>query len=139
MQLLPYLNFSGQCREAFAYYQRIFGGEIGYSLTYAESPMADQFPGEEGNGMMHMELLFDGIQLMGADGPPAGSGEAANSVMLNLMVDSNEQAEKIFVSLSGEAQHVIQPIEENFWAHRFGMLVDRYGHTWMIMHGKSED
>lgn len=137
MQLLPYLNFSGQCREAFAYYQCIFGGEIGVAMTYGDSPMAEQFSEEEKSQMMHMELIFDDIKIMGADAP--STKEGSSNVMLNLMVDTNEQAETIFERLSQDAQQVTQPMEETFWAHRFGLLVDQYGQTWMIMHGKPEN
>ena len=32
----------------------------------------------------------------------------------------------------GQGGHVEMPIQETFWAKRFGMLTDRYGIPWMI-------
>ena len=31
-----------------------------------------------------------------------------------------------------EGGKVDMPIDETFWAHRFGMLTDRYGKSWMV-------
>lgn len=31
-----------------------------------------------------------------------------------------------------EGSHVQAPIQETFWARRFGMVVDRFGTPWMI-------
>lgn len=37
MHVTPYLNFNGHCREAFAHYQRVLGGEL-MLMTYAQMP-----------------------------------------------------------------------------------------------------
>ena len=29
------------------------------------------------------------------------------------------------------------PIQETFWAHRFGMLIDQFGIPWMVNHEKA--
>ena len=42
-----------------------------------------------------------------------------------------EEAERIFKALS-EKGTVTMPIEETFWATRFGMLIDQFGTPWMI-------
>ena len=34
MQLNPYLNFNGQCEEAFKFYERCLGGKIVFTMTY---------------------------------------------------------------------------------------------------------
>jgi PhnB protein len=51
------------------------------------------------------------------------------SVSLN--VDSIAEAERIFAALSEDGS-VQMPLEATFWAARFGMLVDRFGVSWMV-------
>ena len=41
------------------------------------------------------------------------------------------EADRIFGALS-DGGKINMPIQETFWAHRFGMLVDRYGTPWMV-------
>ena len=51
------------------------------------------------------------------------------SVSLN--VDSIAEAERIYHALA-ENGTATMPIQQTFWAARFGMLVDRFGTPWMI-------
>ncbi len=48
MQLNPYLQFKGNCEEAFKFYERCLGGKIAMMMRYGKSPMADQTPAEFG-------------------------------------------------------------------------------------------
>lgn len=50
---------------------------------------------------------------------------------MNVSVDDPAEAERVFKALS-EGGEVGMPIGETFWAHRFGMLTDRYGKAWMV-------
>lgn len=135
MDIIPYLGFHGQCREAFAFYAQALGGQVVASMTYAESPMADDMPAENRDHIMHAHLVADGANLMGADGPWNDGGNASQTCV-NVMVNDNAQAERIFAALA-EGGSVQMPIAETFWAHRFGMLTDRYGKPWMVNHLKT--
>jgi len=46
-------------------------------------------------------------------------------------VDSIAEAERLFNALVQNAT-VLMPLQETFWAARFGMLVDQFGVPWMI-------
>lgn len=128
MQLIPYLDFDGQCREAFDLYARVFNGKISQRFTYGESPMAAQTPPEGHGRIMHTQLECAGTVLMGADGPPQSH---ANKGCVNIQVEDTAEAERIFAALA-EGGSVQMPIGETFWALRFGMLTDRYGKGWMV-------
>ena len=133
MQFIPYLDFDGNCREAFAFYAQAFRGTIVAMMTYGESPMASQCePGVLGN-VMHACLDSGGGLLMGADGPMP-SGERRGGVV-NAQVTDPEDAERIFAALS-EGGSVQMPLQETFWALRFGMLTDRFGKGWLVNCGK---
>lgn len=128
MQFIPYLDFDGQCREAFDFYATVFKGTISFRMTYGESPMAGDMPKETHERIMHNTLESAGGIVMGADGPPGNKGAGG---CVNITVDSEAEAERVFKALA-EGGAVTMPIAETFWAKRFGMLTDRYGKAWMV-------
>lgn len=130
MQILPYLNFDGRCREAFEFYRAALDGQRLDVMTYGESPMAAEMPESSHPLVMHACLQVGGTMLMGADGPPPHAPDTAKD-FVNLMVDTPEEAERVWAHLS-EGAEVRMPLDATFWARRFGMLVDRYGKAWMV-------
>jgi PhnB protein len=137
MRFIAYLNFDGQCRAAFDLYREVFRGEIVMRMTYGDSPMRDEMPADSRDRIMHCQLEAAGAVLMGADGPPphTASGEGT---CVNVDVNSIEEAERIYAALSagGEVQ---MPLQETFWAHRWGAFTDRFGRPWMINCMKQPD
>ena len=132
MQLVPYIAFDGNCREAFEFYRDALDGEIVFSMTVGESPMGAQMPPESHGNLMHVELRARGAALMGADMQPGcGDGQAGTAGCVSIMLDSIEEAERVWAKLSQGAT-VGMPLEPTFWATRFGMLTDRFGKAWMI-------
>jgi PhnB protein len=47
--------------------------------------------------------------------------------------DSIPDAERIHNLLADSGQ-IFMPLQETFFAHRFGMLRDKFGTSWMIIH-----
>jgi PhnB protein len=135
MKLNPYLMFNGNCLEAFKFYEQCLGGTISNPFTYGESPMADQTPPEMQNHIMHLELVVDGMVLMGSDCPPDMFQEP-KGFHVCLLFDDIAKAETVFHGLA-ENGIVQMPIQETFWAHRFGMLVDRFCTPWMVNYLKT--
>ncbi|GGZ53108.1 VOC family protein [Lysobacter xinjiangensis] len=132
MQLVPYLAFDGDCREAFDFYRDAFDGEIVFTMTVGESPMAAQMPPESHARLMHIELRASGASLMGADMQPGcGDGGGHHGGCVSIGLDTIEEAERVWARLSQGAT-IGMPLEPTFWATRFGMLTDRFGKAWMI-------
>jgi PhnB protein len=52
-------------------------------------------------------------------------------ITVSLGIDDPAEAERIFGALA-EGGTVQMPIQQTFWAARFGMLTDRFGTPWMI-------
>ena len=44
MHFTPYLNFDGNCAEAFAFYAKLFGGTIVHQSTFGEIPPSENMP-----------------------------------------------------------------------------------------------
>jgi PhnB protein len=130
MQINPYLSFNGKCAEAFKFYAEVLGGENVMMMTYGESPMAAQTAPEDKDRIMHARLKAGDMMLMGADAPPQFY-QPAQGMVVSLSVDAPAEADRIFKALS-ENGTVKMPIQETFWAQRFGMLIDRFGTPWMV-------
>lgn len=130
MELNPYLNFNGQCEAAFKFYERCLNGKIVAMMTYAGTPAAEQTPAEWRNKIIHARLQFGDQVLMASDVAP-GHYEKPQGFSVTASVDNPTEAEKIFNALA-EGATVNMPIQETFWAQRFGMLVDKFGIPWMI-------
>lgn len=134
MKLTVHLTFNGQCEAAFRFYERCLGGVIETMLNYGDSPMAAQTPLEWRGKIVHATLSFGGNFLAGADALPNDYARPKGFYVL-LEVDDAADAERIFAALS-ESGTVQMPIQETFWASRFGVLVDRFGIPWEINCGR---
>lgn len=130
MKLNPHLNFNGQCAAAFKFYEQNLGAKILFSLTYKESPMAGQFPPECGDQIMHATIEIGDVIVMGSDSPP-GYYVQPNGFCVSLSVDDAAEAERLFAALA-ENGTVNMPLQQTFWALKFGMLIDQFGIPWMV-------
>ena len=130
MQIIPHLNFNGQCREAFENYAEVLGGEIMYMGTWGEMPGADQFPPEMHNLIMHTTIKLGDQLIMGADSPP-DRYQKPQGLQVSINVKDKGDAERIFNELS-EGGNVVMPFQQTFWSPGFGMCTDRFGTPWMV-------
>jgi len=130
MQLNSYLFFNGQCEAAFKFYEKCLGGKIDAMLPHAGTPAEGQVPANWREKIMHARLVVGDAVLMGSDAPPEHF-QQAQGFSVALGVDEPAEAERIFNALA-EKGTVRMPIQQTFWALRFGMLVDRFGIPWMI-------
>lgn len=130
MKLNTYVNFAGNCAEAFRYYEQQLGGKTGMMMTHAQSPDQSKVKPEWKDMVLHATITIGGTELAGADIPNA---EPMRSAYLTLNVDSDAEAERIFAALS-DGGHVFMPLQETFFATRFGQLRDRFGMNWMVLH-----
>src|SRR5438309_1938568 len=134
MKLHTYLNFGGNCEEAFRFYEKNLGGKIEMMMRYADQPDPKNVPPGTEKYVLYLNMTIGETQLMGSDVPPERF-QPMRSVYLSLAVDSSEEAERIF-KLLAQGGEVFMPMEETFFAFRFGMLRDKFGTSWMILHQK---
>lgn len=130
MQLNPYLHFDGKCEEAFNFYKNCFGGEIEAMLPHATAPAETHVPAEWKDKIMHARLAFGDQAIMGCDAPPAYY-KKPQGFSASVQVSDPADAERIFKQLAQDGA-IQMPIQETFWAVRFGMVVDRFGIPWMV-------
>jgi PhnB protein len=130
MKMNAYLNFAGNCVEAFRYYEKHLGATIGMMMTHEQAPDQSRANPAWKDAVLHARISIGGTELLAADIPNA---EPMRSAYLTLGMDSDAEAERVFSALSDGGQ-VFMPIQETFFASRFGQLRDRFGINWMILH-----
>jgi PhnB protein len=134
-QIDPYLTFNGNCEEAFNFYKSVFGGEFSYLKRHSEVPASSNFKMAEEylHKILNIALpVNDVCTLIGSDANPAyGQVVFGKNVTLSLRVDTKEEADKVFNSLSVGGV-VYMPMGDMFWGAYFGMCEDRFGMNWMI-------
>ena len=130
MKTNTYVNFHGNCTQAFQYYEKHLGAKIGMMMTHAQSPGQSQLPSEWKDAVLHGRITIADAEVWAADIPDA---EPMRSAYLTLRMDTDSEAERVFSALSDGGQ-VLMPMRDEFFASRFGQVRDRFGINWMILH-----
>ena len=134
MQLNPHLSFNGQCEAAFKFYEKV---------STWQDRHADDLRGFTDRGTNASRLARkDHPRYVRLGGTTINGRRRAGrsyrkpqgfSVLLN--IGDAAEADRIFQALA-ENGTVQMPIQETFWALRFGMLADQFGTPWLINCGK---
>jgi PhnB protein len=135
MKLNPYLNFGGNCAEAFQFYEKQLGGKITMMMRFSDQPDPKNIPKGMEDGVLYVNMQLAGSEVMGSD-VAADRFQPMRSVYLSLSLDSDAEAERVYALLK-DGGEIFMPMAETFFASRFGMVRDRFGTSWMILHEKS--
>ena len=132
IKLVNYLNFGGNCATAFKYYERVLNGKMLMMMTHGDMPTQDQaqVPPDWKKLIMHARLAIGDQLLMGSDSPP-DRFEKPQGMWVALQLDDPKDADRIFAALADNG-NVHMPIQQTFWAVRFGMVIDQFGIPWMV-------
>ena len=130
MRLDVYLNYAGNCEQAFRFYERELGGKITMMMTHGQGPNAANVPADQASAILHARIEIGQTVVMGADIPKS---EPMRSAYLTLRLDSDTEAERLYEVLS-DGGEVFMKLERTFFANRFAMLRDRFGTSWMLLH-----
>ncbi len=134
MSFDPYLYFPGTCAEAMAFYADIFDAHLEL-MPYPDPSEAEgeaaQMDHDEGR-IMHASLTLGARMLLASDFPVAAMDAAQASVSISHGSDSRAAAKAVFDRLCEGAREVSMPWGDAFWCDGFGLVVDRFGTSWMI-------
>jgi PhnB protein len=136
VQLHTYLNYGGDCEQAFKFYEQHLGGKITMLMRHGEQPDTQNVPPEWAHAVLHARMNLGGTELLGADIPP-DRFQPIRSAYLSLTLGSDQEADRVFALLSENGQ-IFMPMQETFYASRFAMLRDRFGTSWMLLHPKRQ-
>jgi PhnB protein len=130
MKTNVHLGFTGNCDEAFAFYEKVFGTKRLMTMKYSDAPAGTPLPPGANDLVMHTSLPVGSITLMGADAPP-GRGKPMAGFQISLEDPDEATVKRLFAALS-EGGSVMMPLEKTFWSPLFGMCTDKFGVGWMV-------
>lgn len=129
----PYLNFDGNCKEAFDFYKSVFGGDFLFVGKMGDAPGMEISEADK-ERVMHISLpISEQCTLMGSDILP-GYGQVlnvGNNVYISLHPETKSESDRLFNGLSAGGK-VEMPMADQFWGAYFGSLTDKFGVNWMI-------
>ena len=131
MEPTVYLLFEGNCLEAMTHYAETLGGEVGDVFRNSDAPDADsRMPGRD-DLVMNMVMKLGAATVMASDAPD-GMYREPQGFAVSISPPSRAEFGRIFEALAKDAQAVMMPPGETFWAERFAMFTDRFGTPWML-------
>jgi PhnB protein len=135
-EVVTFLNFDGNCREAMEFYKKCFDAEL-FLLPYSQAPDDLPWVTEEAKSkIMHSTLTKGSLTiLMAADTISGRLFQPGNNFSVAIHCEGLPEIERLFTAL-GENGEITMPLQETFWAIRFGMLTDRFGIRWLLNLGK---
>ena len=120
MRLDTYVNYRGNCEQAFRFYERHLGGRITGILRHREQPNPN-IQADWQEKVLHARMEIGTSVLMGADVPTA---EPMRSAYLTLTLDREEDAERVYALLAdvlGPLHHVsyvvVQDVPGDAWGY----------------------
>lgn len=145
MQVQPYLFFDGRCEEALEFYQKAIGATVGAMMRFSDNPDAQKSQESQDSGncagaaasaeqIMHAAFTVGDTLIMASDGVPAGEG-GFKGIALSIAVKDDAEGKRLFEALA-EGGQVQAPLAETFFATSFGMVVDKFGVSWMVVAAK---
>ena len=132
MRIEPYLQFNGNCAQALEYYRQHLHGTDLCLMPFRGSPGQQQVKEDWYDKIMHGSVQLGATMQMGSDGGCTEDGaKGMSGCSVCLPLDTPEEAERAFDALARDG-NIQMPLEETFWAKRFGMLKDQFGVAWMV-------
>ncbi|WP_049722750.1 VOC family protein [Gilvimarinus polysaccharolyticus] len=130
MSLSFHIDFCGQCREAFEFYSKHLGGNIGTMLSFRDSPASSSIPGARQDEIIHANISIHGVELAGADlAPEQYQRPTGFYVLLSLTTDAQVKSAFSALEVGGD---VIFPPQKTFWSSCYGIVVDQFGVPWKL-------
>lgn len=131
MQLNAYLVYDGHAEAAFKHYAQCLRGKIVMLMPFGDMPGCEDMPESARSRIAHVRLEVGDQALMASDSHPDHPYEGIKGCSVSIAVSDPAEAARLFDALA-DGGTVQMPLQETFWAVRFGMLVDRFGAAWMI-------
>lgn len=128
-RLDPYLSFKDDTRKAMTFYHSVFGGKL--DMSTFKDYHASEDPSYDDKIMHAMLEAENGISFMAADTPKGMEDLSGKNGRMALSGDDEVELKGYFEKLAAGGA-VLAPLEKSPWGDSFGMVMDKYGVTWMI-------
>ena len=135
MKVQPYVFFDGKCDEALQFYQRALGAKVNALMRFSEAPDQSQIKPESKNKVMHSAFQIGETEILASDGYCLGA-PAFQGFALTINAANSAEALKLFTGIA-EGGKIQMPLEKTFFAASFGIAVDKFGVSWMVIADKA--
>ncbi len=137
MAFSVFLSFDGNCKEAAEFYARAFRTDVKNLLTYGQTPPSEQYPLDEADRdrIMFCSVDIYGCEVMLMDMPSKSEEKITSGTQITMSIDDKSQDEvrRLFEEL-GDGGTVLMPLGPMFFSDLYGMVADKFGVSWNIMH-----
>jgi len=99
-------------------------------MTYDQMPGQSDIATQMKGKVLHASIALGDTELMASDVPP-DRFQPMRSVYVCLSVESDTEAEHIYKILT-DGGEVYMPMQETFFATKFGQFRDKFGTSWMV-------
>ncbi len=135
MQFELFINFDGNCREAMEFYAKIFKSEIQKLMTYGETPADPNYPVAEDD---KDKIIYAGMQIgnmtaMFMDMPSGMPLTRGNNINPTLSMEDKEEVKRLFNGLK-DGGKIEMELQKTFFSELYGMVTDKFGIIWHILH-----
>ena len=127
-RLNPYLNFNGNARQALEFYRSVFGGTLNIN-TFADfggqdSPDADK--------VMHGQLETDAGYTVKAADHASSMGEYHPPSGFGISLSGDDGDLRGYWEKLSDSGNTTMPMQKQAWGDEFGIVVDKFGITWLV-------
>lgn len=134
MQIIPYINFSGQAEEALNFYAGALKVELG-EIMYFNEEMFPDMPEYMKKWVLHAELRFKDGAIYISDTFEPDNRIMGNAITVHIDCFSYDEINELFNALK-EGGKVNDPLNDTFWGAIYGSLTDKFGVNWSFNYQK---
>ena len=140
MQLEMFINFNGNCREAVEFYAKVFKSSVNNLMTYGDAPPDPNYTVAEADKdrIMYAGIPLGGMVVMFMDYPSASPMVMGDNIHPTVSTDDKDEVTRLFNELK-EGGEVYAELGQTFFSEWYGMVEDKFGVTWQILHYVRKD
>lgn len=135
MKLEMFINFDGNCREAVEFYAKVFKSEVGELMTYGDAPPDPNYVLNEADKdrICYAGVPIGCMTVMFMDMPSDSPLTVGDNINPTFSTENKDEVTRIFGELK-DGGEVFMELQKTFYSEWYGMVKDKYGVIWHIMH-----
>jgi len=135
MQLEMFINFNGNCREAVEFYAKVFKSTVNNLLTYSDAPPDPNYTLNEADKdrIMYAGIPMENMVLMFMDAPTGHPLTVGDNITPTISTGDKDEITRMFNEMK-EGGEVIMELQQAFFSEWYGMVKDKFGVIWQILH-----
>jgi len=135
MRLELFINFNGECGEAVEFYAKVFKTEVSGLMKYGDVPPVPNHatPDADKNKVLYAGVKIGEVNVMFCDVASGADFAKGNNINPTVSMDSFDEVRRVFDELKSGGE-VKMPLQKTFFSDLYGIIKDKFGITWQILH-----